>query len=472
MQKTTFALFFGTRGFFPSSLIAEARRQVPEALKEMGYASLMLDAGATPHGAVETVRDGKIYADFLRKHRGKFQGVVLCLPNFGDENGALAALKEAGVPILVAAYPDDLDKMAPELRRDAFCGKLSVMDVFVQSGVKFTTLQPHVVHPASARFRDNIDYFARLCRVVAGVKGMVVGAVGARTTPFKTVRCDEITLQRHNITVETLDLSQVLRRTKGVALSSKEARVKSRQLAAYASWTGVPRKAFENCVRLAVALDGIIAEFGMDAIALRCWMELQEELGISPCVILGELNNRRVPAACEVDIGNAIMMRALGLACDSAAGCLDWNNNYGEDDDKCILFHCGPIPDSLMKGPGRIQDHAILCNSLGKGRAYGCNVGRIASGDCTFGSLLTVGGAVKCCVGEGTFTDDPIPENFFGCAGVFEIERMQNVLQYLGRSGYRHHVSVARGRALRPLAEALGSYLGFDVAVPQDAARA
>ena len=135
MNKTTFALFFGTRGFFPSSLIAEARRQVPEALKEMGYASLMLDAGATPHGAVETVRDGKIYADFLRKHRGKFQGVVLCLPNFGDENGALAALKEAGVPILIAAYPDDLDKMAPELRRDAFCGKLSVMDVFVQSGV-------------------------------------------------------------------------------------------------------------------------------------------------------------------------------------------------------------------------------------------------------------------------------------------------------------------------------------------------
>lgn len=151
-EKTTFALFFGNRGFFPASLIAKARQELPAALKEMGHKYLMLDEKLTRCGAIETPREGEIYANFLRENRGKFGGVILCLPNFGDETGAVAALCEAGVPILVHAYPDDLDQMAPEVRRDAFCGKLSIMDVFGQYGVKFTALKPHVVAPTSTDF--------------------------------------------------------------------------------------------------------------------------------------------------------------------------------------------------------------------------------------------------------------------------------------------------------------------------------
>jgi L-fucose isomerase-like protein len=467
MKKNRFALFFGTRGFFPASLIQEARRQLPAALKEMGHDSLMMDAGATPHGAVETAREGKIFADFLRKNRGKYDGIIICLPNFGDENGAMDAMRHEEAPIFIMAYPDDLDKLSPARRRDAFCGKLSIMDVFVQSGIKFTSLIPHTVDPQSARFRDNVDYFARVCRVVNGVRGMVVGAIGARTTPFKTVRFDETTLQRHDITVETLDLSMVFSMISKIRFSSGPARAKAKLLADYACWRGAPRKAFENSARLAVALDEIIKEYGLDALALRCWTELQLELGISPCVVMSVLNNSGITAACEVDVGSAIMMRALGLASDGISACLDWNNNYGDEDDKCILFHCGPIPAKMMAGKGQIRDHAIIANSIGKGRGFGCNTGRIAPGDCTFGSLLTDGGKIKCCLGEGAFTDDPIPAEFFGCAGVVEIEGLQKVMLHLGQNGYRHHVSVTGGHVAAPAAEALVRYLGFEVAQPQ-----
>lgn len=467
MKNSTFALFFGNRGSFPAPLIQEARRQLPSALKEMGHDFLMMDGKATPHGAVETFREGKVFAEFLRKNRGRYDGVIICLPNFGDENGALAAMREVNVPILIMAYPDELDKMGPSSRRDAFCGKLSIMDVFYQSGIKFTSLVPHTVHPQSSRFKENIDYFAGVCRVVNGVRGMVVGAIGARTTPFKTVRFDETTLQKHDITVETLDLSMVLRRITDLPLSSKPAKAKAKILANYASWQGIPRKAFESNVKLAVVLDEIIKESDMDAVAIRCWSEFQLELGISPCVVMSLLNNKEIAAACEVDVGNAIMMRALGLASDGIATCLDWNNNYGEDDDKCILFHCGPVPADMMKGKGQIQDHAIIANVVGKGRGFGCNTGRIAPGDCTFGSLLTDGGKIKCCLGEGDFTDEAIPDEFFGCAGVVEIENLQNVLLYLGQNGYRHHVSVTRGHVVNPVYEALGKYLGFEVARPQ-----
>ena len=121
-----------------------------------------------------------------------------------------------GVPIWIQAYPDEYDKMGPALRRDSFCGKISIMDVFRQYGVKFTALKPHTVQPGSQRFKANVDEFDRICRVVGGVKGMVVGAIGARTTPFKTVRIDEVTLQRHGVTVETFDLSDIFLRMKAV----------------------------------------------------------------------------------------------------------------------------------------------------------------------------------------------------------------------------------------------------------------
>lgn len=467
MRKSTFALFFGNRGFFPGSLMAEAREELSRVLQKWGYDVLMMDENATRLGAVETTREGQAYANWLRDHHGQYDGVILCLPNFGDENGALAALKDAGVPILVQAYPDELDKMAPELRRDAFCGKFSVMDLFYQAGVHFTALKPHVVHPNSDRFKDNVDYFDRVCRVVKGMKGMVVGSIGARTTAFKTVRIDEVALQRHDITMEALDLASVFARIDKVQTSDQAYRAKADVLKAYTSWEGVPQRAFEHIVRLGVVLDELIEEYQMDAIALRCWIELQQQLGISGCVLLGELNNRGVTAACEVDVGNAVAMHALKLASGQPSTCLDWNNNYADDDDKCILFHCGPVPKKLMSGEGRIVDHAILANEVGAGNAYGCHVGRIAAQSMTFGSMVTDAGRLRFYLGQGRFTEDEIPADFFGCGGVAQIDRLQDVLLHIGRNGYRHHVSVTPGRHQEPVREALTNYLGFDVALPQ-----
>lgn len=467
-SRTTFALFYGTRGFFPSSLIAEARAEMPRVLKEMGHDSICMDAAVTRHGAVEAPAEGEKYAAFLRENRGRFGGVILCLPNFGDETGAVAALKDAGVPILIHAYPDTMDRMGPETRRDAFCGKFSIMDVFYQYGVKFTTLAPHVASPTSVSFRQNVEHFDRVCRVVNGVKGMSVGAIGARTTPFKTVRIDEVALQRHGITVETLDLSDVMKRMRSVAVADRLFKDKAEILKGYSSWAGVPDTSFQNVVRLGVVLDRIVAEYGLDAIALRCWTELQADLGVSPCVLLGEMNDRGVAAACEVDIGNAVVMRALGLATGEPATCLDWNNNYGDAPDKCILFHCGPVPSALMQAKGKIVDHAILATSLGKGCSYGCNAGRIRPFDMTFGSLLTDAGRLKFYLGEGRFTSDPIPEDFFGCAGVAEIPGLQEVLLRIGRAGHRHHVTVAPGKVAAAVREALEGYLDCEVSMPQE----
>lgn len=468
MKKTTFALFFGNRGFFPASLIAGAREEMKRELNALGHEVLMLDETATRYGAVETPQEGEVYANFLRQNRGKFGGVIVCLPNFGDETGAVAALQEANVPIWIQAYPDDYELMGPSTRRDSFCGKISIMDVFRQYGVKFSTMKPHTVRPGSEKFKANIDEFDRVCQVVKGVKGMVIGAIGARTTPFKTVRIDEVALQRRGVTIETFDMSDVFHRMRSVKAADAGYNDKAQLLREITTWDGVPDKAFDQIVKLSVTLDQMIQEARLDAVAIRCWTEIQLQMGISPCVAMGSLNDLGLAAACEVDLGNAVAMKALHLASYQPVGLLDWNNNYYDEDDKCILFHCGPMPASLMEGKGHVTDHSILMSSVGEGNGYGCNQGRIKPMDFTFSSLMTDEGRVKMYVGEGKFTTDPIPGNFFGVAGVAEIPNLQDVLLHIGVNGHRHHVSVTPGRVRKPLVEALQHYLEFDMTTPQD----
>jgi L-fucose isomerase-like protein len=462
-RKSTFALFFGNRGFFPPSLQKTARDEMSKVLRGLGHKTLTLDEKLTRYGAIETPAEGRIYAEFLRKNAGKYDGVILCLPNFGDETGAIAALQDAGVPIMIQAYPDDMDRMAPATRRDAFCGKFSIMDVFVQNRLKFTVLPPHTVSPASEKFSAQVDYFDRLCRVVRGLRRMTVGAIGARTSAFKTVRIDEGALQANGITMETMDLSDVFARMRKLKDSDTDLKAKSQMLQGYTCWKGVPGKALSEISRLGVILDRIVEELSLDCLALRCWVELQQQLGISPCVLLSEMNDRGIAAACEVDVGNAITMHALRVASGRPATCLDWNNNYGDEENKCILFHCGPVPQSMMTGPGQITDHAILANAVGEGCGFGCNVGRIAPQPVTFGSLLTSEGKLEFYLGEGAFTEDPIPADFFGCAGVVSIPGLQTVLQNIGYLGHRHHVSLTTGHYAAPVLEAFQKYLGYNV---------
>jgi L-fucose isomerase-like protein len=464
MAGLTFALYFGNRGFFPESLIASARSELAQAVSRAGCSSILLDENATHFGAVETAEEGRRYAAFLRDNKGRYDGVIISLPNFGDENGAIAALEDCGVPILIQAYPDEIGRMDFQHRRDSFCGKLSIMDVFSQYGLPFTAFEPHVAHPSSPDFERQLLDFAAVCRVAKRMKKATVGAIGARTTAFKTVRFDELALQGKGITVEALDLSDLFMRTRDFEAGSPKLKAKRERLVGYTDFRGVPEGKIDTLARVGVAIDDIIDEYKLDAIALRCWIEIEKELGVSPCVLLSELNDRGVAAACELDVCNAVPMLALSAASEGPSTCLDWNNNYGADPNKCILFHCGPVPQSLMASKGRIVEHMMFVKSFGAGCGWGCNAGRIAASPMTLASSKTEDGRLVFYLGEGRFTSDPIEEGFFGCGGVAEIPDLQSKLRGIGKGGFRHHVSVTFGKYATALKEAFSTYLGYEIA--------
>lgn len=461
MKKTTFALYFGNRGFFPESLIASARQEIESRLEKLGFDTIGLDPEATRFGAIETAAEGRVYANFLKKNEGKYDGVILCLPNFGDENGASEALRDCGVPIYILAWPDELDKLDFHSRRDAFCGKLSVMDVFNQFGIPYTAWPPHTLAISCQTFAEHMKQFAAVCRIVKGLRRCRFGAIGARPTVFKTIRFDEAALQKYGITTETYDNSDLLLKIQSIQDNDPQVSQKTETFRNYSDFSLVPPDKMLTLAKASVALDRIIDENALDGIALRCWFDLEQTLKISPCVLLSELNDRGIPAACELDIANAVSMRALQLASGEPAACLDWNNNYGSDPDCCILFHCGSIPQKMMRRKGCVSDHSMFSKTLGPGNAFGCNVGRIRPMDFTFASTATVDGKLLFYSGQGNFLEEELPPEFIGCGGAARIPDLQRKINRIGKNGYRHHVSVTSGFWGPALNEAFENYLGY-----------
>lgn len=463
MKKITFALFFGNRGFFPGEVIAKARNDLVESCKKNGYGYLIMDDALTRYGAVETISEGKLYANFLEEHKGEYNGIIICLPNFGDENGASVALKNVDVPVLVQAYPDELNKMDFAHRRDAMCGKLAMCNLLRQMKIKYTLTQNFCVDPLSDEFAEDLRVFAGTCRVVNGMKSFNVGAIGARTTAFKTVRCDEIAFQNKRINVETIDMTSVFAMMDTVDADKLERKKqKYRELSNFGSY---PAKKLENIARFGVVVDELIESFDLQAVAIRCWDELQKTYGIAPCLVLGELNERGIAAACELDVTNAVMMRAVGLAANHPVMLLDVNNNYANDLNKVILFHCGPAPASLLQGKGNIEEHLMFKKTYGEGSGVGINKGKFIVDDVTMGSFKTENGQLHAFVTEGKLTDDELPDEFFGCGTVFEKDNANLMLQYMAQNGYRHHVAITRGNFAQSIKEAFENYLDYNIQV-------
>ena len=455
------ALLIANRGFFPSSVISSARAELTAAFARAGVEAIYPDLEATRYGAVETTAEGMVFAEFLEAHRGEYDGLVISLPNLGDENGIKAAIARCDVPIFLQAYPDRLDEMDFEHRRDAFCGKLALTSVLTQMKKAYTTMLPFTTHPDSPDFDRQLGEFAAICRIVKKMRAMRLGAVGARTTAFKSVRYDEMALEAHGVDVESYDLSILFAVIRKLTDTDPAVQNRLQDLHRVADFANAPAGRDVTLAKFAAAVDALVADNKLDALAIRCWSELQQELGITPCAAMGLLNQEGVPTVCETDATNALAMAGLSLASGCAAGCLDWNNNYGDDLNKCILFHCGPFPMDLMEGPGEVQQHKMLSKSYGQGCSWGLNVGKIKTGTVTYCGFRTENGEVQFYVGTGEIVDAPVAKEFFGTYAVLETEDLQKKLQAISAAGFRHHVAITRGDVAEAVAEAFTKYLGY-----------
>jgi len=462
--QVTVGVIVGNRGFFPAELVREGRKEMLGILRSEGIKPVSLTPKDSTLGAVGSLDEARACARLFDEHRAKIDGILVTLPNFGDEKAVANAIKFSGlnVPILVHAYPDDPKQMDIAHRRDSFCGKLSVCNNLKQYGYPFTVTELHTANPNGESFLKDLRDFAATCRVVRGLRQARLGAIGARTGPFNTVRYSEKLLERAGISVETLDLSEVLGWVDKLKDSDAKVRGKLRTIKNYLPTEGVPATALLKMAKLAAVTDRWIKENELDGIAFQCWTAIEELLGITPCAVMSMLSERLVPAACEVDVTGLIGMYALLLASGSPSALADWNNNFGDDPDRAVLFHCSNFPKSVLPS-GRVSCQDILADTVGEANSFGTCVGRMKPGPFTLCRVSTDDalGCLRCYVGEGEVTDEPLDS--FGGYGVIQVPNLQGLLRYACVNGFEHHVAINYSNVAKPIAEAMETYLQWDV---------
>ena len=427
----------------------------------------MLSPEQTKLGGVETYADARKCArSFFRQpppHRRRRSGFVL--PNFGDEKGVADTLKMSGlnVPVLIQAYPDDLNALGVARRRDAFCGKISVCNNLNQAGIPFSLTQKHVVQLNDQGFKSDLARFVSVCRVVRGLRKARFGAVGARPGAFNTVRYSEKILERYGISVTTVDLSEILGKAQKLGPNDAPVKAKLAEIKDYAPSTDVPQDKIVQMAKLGVVLDDFVAAHDLDSTAIQCWTSLQQNYGCNACTCMSIMSQKLMPSACETDITGALSMHALSLAAQLPSALVDWNNNYGDDEDKCVLFHCGNWPIGFAPDT-KIANAPILGSTLGVENTYGAMDGRAPAGPLTYARFTTddAAGVIRGYVGEGVLTSDELKT--FGQSGGGENSRAcKTSCGYVCINGFEHHVAVNPSHTAEVLAEACGRYLKWDM---------
>ena len=212
-RRTTLGVIVGNRDFFPAHLCETGRAEILKALEEEGIDAVILDPEETRvFGAVEKWSDAKKCAELFKANRDRIDGILVTLPNFGDERSIADAIRLSGLecPGLGPRVPGRSEQDVVEFRRDSFCGKTSVCNNLRQYGIPFSLTTKHTVSPDDPSFREDLRRFAAVCRVVRGVRGVRLGAVGTRPAAFNTVRYSEKILEAAGITVVPIDLGEVL----------------------------------------------------------------------------------------------------------------------------------------------------------------------------------------------------------------------------------------------------------------------
>ena len=109
------------------------------------------------------------------------------------------------------------------------------------------------------------------------MKRLTVGAIGARTTAFKTVRFDELALQRYGITAKHL----IYRKSSCASRAKIRRQTPTKKAGPPQELHNLGRSAVRSraCMaRLGVVIDNIVYRFQVGRPSGPCWLEIEKEL--------------------------------------------------------------------------------------------------------------------------------------------------------------------------------------------------
>ena len=279
---------------------------------------------------------------------------------------------------------------------------------------------------------------------------------------INTLRGNVKLLEASGISIETLDLSEVLGRISRMKDDDAAAVQKLQSIQKYVSTDNIPHAALLKMAKLGAVVDDWMKATDLQISAVQCWTSLEENLGVVPCTVMSMMSDSLLSSACEVDVCGVLGMHALQLASETPSALLDWNNNYGSDPNKAVCFHCSNLPKHFFREV-KMDYQAIIAGTVGKENTFGTCVGLVKSGAMCFARFSTDdgNGRIRGYTGSGRFTDDPLET--FGGAGVVEIPGLQKLLRYICENGFEHHVAANFSSVAPAVHEAATRYLHWDM---------
>ncbi len=451
------------RRYFSTELANKMKAEAIAQMVKLGIEVVTPDDTMTEAGLVKNRDEGKICADLFK--RAGVDGVIIGATNFGDEQGCMNAVMgtESHIPVMIFGCQEEEPLKLGRPRRDSFCGLLSIAEGLRQIGRKYTIAREPICFPRDDSFFADLDQFARVCRVLKGIRGMRIGQIGTRPDAFWTCRYDEKMLQQIGVTVVPKDLSELLAMVGKLNDDDAIVLEKVQSLKAETDTSSVSPEILTRIARFECGLEEMIRTFEMDAVAIQCWNSLQLNYGIVACGVLARLGDRGIPVACEADVLGALSMQALRLAADSPAALLDWNNLHNDDAELANLWHCGVYPPSFSCDKPRLAPQGIMSKHIGAEISTGAMELKVKPGDATLCRVTQglPGEGWKVFIGEGAFEENEATT--FGAGGWCRIPGLPQIYREILLDGFTHHIAVTQAHVGNALYELFGNYLGMAV---------
>ncbi len=454
------------RGCFDPVSAGAMRQRTVAALQKLGVDFVVPEDRCVGNGCVTTIEEAQYVAELFRKE--KVDGILLGAMNFGEESAVAIALKKTAldVPVLVFGSQEDETLTMKTVRRDSFCGLLSLCEVLRQVGVKYSVAKTPICFPEDASFAADVDWFQRVCRVVGGVKNARYGQIGTRPDCFWTCRYSEKKLQKLGPTAVVCDLSEALAEAKAIADDDPEYLKFLDETKRYADCSQSDSETIGRSAKFELFLRRFKERNKIDGFAIQCWSSMQLNYGCSSCLSMSRLGNEGIPCACEADILGTMSMHAATLASGTPAGLADWNNLHNDDPELATIWHCGVFPGAFAKTPIRIGGLGV---AGAKPENTQGTVHFVAKpGPVTlFRVTQDVDSNWHAVVVEAAFEDNKAET--FGCYGWCRIPNLRSVYRNILLQHFPHHVGVTQEKYGNVLWEAFGNYFDMKMYHPTQA---
>ncbi len=367
---------------------------------------------------------------------------------FADSTMVMALAEAIDAPLVMWAVPE-----APNggrLRLNSFCGINLGGHAMKRADLSFDYIYTPADDPAAL---EKIFTWAKAGRAKRLLAQARIGRIGENPEGFDSCKLDAAALKaRFGAEIIQMDLSTVFEGAK----TAPEAEV-DEVLAALRDQIEIDATldaaALRKSLGVYVTMRRLMAERGLDALAVRCWPEFFTELGCAACGAMSMLTNELTPCSCEADINGALSQLLLQWVSNASVFGTDMVA-FDMEQDTAIVWHCGKAP--LSMADPEVQPRATIHSNrkLPLLMEFPLKPGRV-----TIARISEAPGAghYQMVVGGGEMLRAPM--SFSGTSGVLRFDSgAEAALDTIMSQGLEHHIELTYGdhvSALLALAELL-----------------